>query len=75
MTQQPTTADFEALREVETEWLANELSFAIKNLGYPVGCGIAPHSDTMKKAANKLFDRYAKMIELARNAEIAGETK
>lgn len=64
----PTAADFEALREVETEWLATELGNAIANLGYPVGCGIAPHPETLRKAATKLFDRYAKMIELARNA-------
>ena len=72
---QPTAADFETLREVETEWLARELCDGIAGLGYPVGCGIAPHPDTLKKAATKIFDRYAKMIELARNAEIAGETK
>ena len=64
----PTAADFEALREVETEWLARELGESIANLGYPVGCGIAPHPETLKKAANKLFDRYVRMIEMARTA-------
>lgn len=59
--------DIEALREIETEWLAAELGRAISNLGYPVGCGIAPHPETLRKAATTLFNRYAKMIELASN--------
>ncbi len=53
------------LRKVETNWLANELGNAIANLGYPVGCGVAPKPQALKTAANMLFDRYAKMIEMA----------
>lgn len=60
--------DIEALREIETAWLAEELSHAIANLGYPVGCGIPPYIGHMQLAASKLFDRYARMIELARKA-------
>lgn len=59
-------SDMEALREVETEWLSSELERAIKNLGYPVGMGIAPHPEHLRAAAKALFERYAKMIELAR---------
>jgi hypothetical protein len=57
--------ELKLLREVETEWLANELGQAIANLGYPVGCGVAPHREQLMKAANTLFDRYVRMIELA----------
>ena len=59
-----------ALREVEIEWLAEELSRAIKNLGYPVGMGAAPHPEQIKSAATRLFDRYAKMIEMARRQSL-----
>lgn len=59
-------SDMDVLREVEIEWLSIELSRSIANLGYPVGCGVPPHPDQVKKAAETLFDRYAKMIELAR---------
>ena len=55
----------EMLRDVETKWLTAELGRSIANLGYPVGMGVAPHHDTLMKAATTLFDRYAKMIELA----------
>jgi hypothetical protein len=59
--------DLDALREVEVEWLSGELGRAIAGLGYPVGCGVPPHPDQLQKAAETLFDRYAKMIELARS--------
>jgi hypothetical protein len=59
-------SDMDTLREVEVEWLSGELARAIAGLGYPVGCGVPPHPDQVKKAAETLFDRYAKMIELAR---------
>lgn len=58
----------EVLREVEVAWLSDQLSNSIANLGYPVGCGVAPHPEQIKKAAETLFGRYAKMIELARRA-------
>jgi hypothetical protein len=57
-----------ALREVEVAWLSEQLSNSISNLGYPVGMGIAPHPETVRKAAETLFDRYAKMIEMTRRA-------
>lgn len=56
------------VREIEVEWLAAELAASIANLGYPVGMGLAPHPEQVKKAAEKLFDRYAKMIDMARRA-------
>lgn len=59
-------SDMDVLREVEVEWLAGELSRSIAGLGYPVGCGVPPHPDQIKKAAETLFERYAKMIEMAR---------
>lgn len=62
--------EMETLREVETQWLAEQLSHSIENLGYPVGCGILPRSETMKIAAAKLFDRYAKMISMAKRAAV-----
>ena len=58
----------EALREIEVAWLSEQLSTSIANLGYPVGCGIAPHPEAIKKAAETLFGRYARMIEMARRA-------
>lgn len=64
-------SDIEALREVEEEWLANELGRAIANLAYPVGCGAAPTDYHLKAAARALFNRYAKMIEMARTAAIS----
>lgn len=53
------------LREIETRWIAEALAEAISNLGYPVGMGIAPKPEHLDKAAGKLFDRYAAMIEMA----------
>lgn len=61
----PTAADFAALREVEVAWLMDNLSGAIANLGYPVGCGVPPSPGHLKRAAETLFERYAKMIEMA----------
>ena len=63
-------ADFEALRDVEIGWLARELGASIASLGYPVGCGIAPRPKQLEQAASRLFDRYAKMIRLARGAAL-----
>jgi hypothetical protein len=60
--------DFAILREVEVAWLSQQLSDSIANLGYPVGMGMAPHPDQIKKAAETLFERYAKMIEMAHKA-------
>lgn len=54
------------LREIEREWLADELGRAIANLGYPVGMGVAPPREILLNAADNLFDRYAKMIEMVR---------
>lgn len=61
----------EALREMEVEWLADSLGIAISSLGYPVGCGQAPHPDALRLAGTKVFERYAKIVELAsrRNLE------
>ena len=58
--------DFEALREVEEAWLASEIGRAIANLAYPVGCGSAPMDYHLQSAAKALFNRYAKMIKMAR---------
>jgi len=60
--------DFAALREIEVAWLSAELSRAISNLTYPVGMGRAPYPQHIKSAAEILFERYAKMIELAHKA-------
>jgi hypothetical protein len=59
----------EALREIEVAWLSEQLSRAIANLGYPVGCGVAPHPEQVKRAATTLFERYASMIEMAGRAQ------
>jgi len=61
-------SDMDALREVEVAWLSRELSRAIKNLAYPVGMGVAPLDYHVESAAKTLFERYAKMIEMAREA-------
>jgi hypothetical protein len=58
----------EVLKEVEVAWLSDRLSQSIANLDYSVGCGRAPHPEQVRKAAETLFGRYAKMIELARRA-------
>lgn len=70
-----TPEDFAALREVEVEWLIDNLEGAIKNLSYPVGCGVAPKYEHLKFAGEKLFERYAKMIEMARKAGGAAQAK
>jgi len=57
----------EALREIEIAWLSDRLSESIAGLGYPVGMGIPPHPEQIKKAATILFERYATMIEMARS--------
>jgi hypothetical protein len=61
----PTKKDFQVLRDVEVEWLVNTLGDSIANLGYPVGCGLSPSHEHLKRAAETLFERYAKMIEMA----------
>lgn len=70
-----TPEDFAALREVEVEWLIDNLEGAIKNLSYPVGCGVAPKYEHLKFAGEKLFERYAKMIEMARKAGGVAQAK
>lgn len=62
----PTAEDFEVLRELEVAWLTSTLCDSIANLGYPVGMGMAPNPEQIKKAATTLFERYAKMIAMAR---------
>lgn len=64
-------SDMDVLREVEVAWLSERLSESIAGLGYPVGMGIAPHPDQISKAAGILFERYAKMIEMARKAALS----
>lgn len=64
----------EVLREVETAWLAEQLSRAISNLAYPVGCGRAPYPEHINSAATILFDRYVKMIEMAARQGLPKET-
>lgn len=66
----PNQEDFQALREVEVAWLASELSRAIANLAYPVGMGVAPQHYHVEAAAKTLFERYAKMIEMAHGAAL-----
>jgi hypothetical protein len=58
----------EVLREAEVAWLSEALATSIAGLGYPVGCGIEPHPDQVRHAAETIFDRYAKMIDTARRA-------
>lgn len=57
------TETIEAIREVEVPWLVKELGDSISNLGYPVGMGMAPHPDQLQRAAERLFERWAKMAE------------
>lgn len=58
-------ADIDALREVEISWLTDALGAAIANLGYPVGCGVAPNREQLLRAASTLIDRYLLMVEMA----------
>lgn len=59
--------DIAALREAETNYLADELGAAIANLGYPVGCGLASNRELLLWAADKLVDRYLLLqMELSR---------
>lgn len=60
-------------REVEIEWLAAELSRSIANLGYAVGCGLAPHPDHTRRAAEELFDRYARIKSMPDEAMIRAD--
>lgn len=55
----------ELLKSMEIAWLADLLGSSISNLGYPVGCGVAPNHETMKRAATKVFERYENIITLA----------
>lgn len=59
-----TPADFEALREMEVKWLSETLAASIANIGYPVGCGMAPNEKHLENAAGKLFDRYLTMFRM-----------
>lgn len=59
--------DITILREVEVNWLTDSLGVAIANLGYPVGCGVAPNREQLLRAASKLTDRYMAMIGMARD--------
>ncbi len=67
--------DLEALRETEVAWLSAELGRSIANLAYPVGCGVAPTTEHMEKAANALFDRYLKMVRMAHSAARTSQQK
>lgn len=67
------TDGMEALREIEVAWLSRELGRAIANLAYPVGCGAAPTDYHLEAAAKALFERYAKMIEMARRAAVSSQ--
>lgn len=69
MSGKPSKKDFQMLRKVEVEWLSEQLSDAIANLAYPVGMGVAPKPHHIKRAAETLFGRYARMIEMARRAK------
>ena len=67
----------DVLKSMEIAWLADLLTSSIANLGYPVGCGVAPSPATMTKAATTVWERYEKIIGLAarghpRPAAIAG---
>jgi hypothetical protein len=55
----------ELLREREIPWLKTAISEAVANLGYPVGMGISPSEAHLEKAADTLFSRYQRMIDLA----------
>ena len=57
--------DIAALREAEISWLTDALGAAIANLGYPVGCGVAPNREQLLRAASTLIDRYLLMVEMA----------
>lgn len=59
------TEGLEVLKSMEIAWLADLLGSSIANLGYPVGCGIAPNPETMQRAATKVFERYENIIGLA----------
>lgn len=61
--------------EVEVAWLSDVLSNSIANLGYPVGMGVAPHPEQIRRAAETLFERYAKMIEMARYGALSEDAK
>ena len=57
------TTKLEMLREVEIPWLMEWLGRSIANLGYPVGCGVAPAEGQLRLAATKLFDRFVQLAE------------
>lgn len=59
-----TPEDFEVLREMEIQWLSETLAASIANIGYPVGCGVAPNEKHLANAAGKLFDRYLTMFRM-----------
>jgi hypothetical protein len=62
MTDKTASADqvaTQALREIEVPYLMEVLGKSIANVGYPIGCGLAPSEDALRKAADKLFDRFS----------------
>ena len=49
--------DREAVAEGLAHLIADDLHASIANLGYPVGCGQAPHPDMCLKAARTIVGR------------------
>ena len=42
----------------ERQWLADSLAQSVANLGYPVGLGVQPDSESCLKAADKLLAHF-----------------
>lgn len=63
------------LREIEVQYLSTMLAESIARLGYPVGCGVAPHEDATRRAAEALFDRFAAISTAIEAAVLSEQAK
>lgn len=52
--------------------IADDLERSIASLGYPVGCGVAPHPDLCHRAAEQIVERISnRALELLSERERA----
>lgn len=56
------TSAADILEELEIPWLSEMIANSVAQLGYPVGCGVAPKPEHLEHAAKLLFARYKSMI-------------
>jgi hypothetical protein len=68
-------SDVAALIRMDIDWIADALGKSIADLGYPVGCGVAPHPEQMKRAARVIAERHAQYYRMIEERAEAAEAR